>query len=46
MEQKTETNIRLDHGWTLNLSGILALEFGTLAIITFFLWLWKMGGLL
>lgn len=44
--EHTEMDIKLDHGWKINLSGLLVLEFGTLSNITFFLWIWKNLGIL
>jgi hypothetical protein len=41
-----KTDIKIDHWKTVNLTGILCLEFGTLGIITFWLWIWKVIGIL
>lgn len=37
----SEVKIEKQRNWTVNTTGILVLELGTLTIITLFLWIWK-----
>lgn len=41
-----ETNVKIDRGWTVNLSGILCFDVGALTPITVFLWVWKYLGII